>query len=396
MPNKFIPPQTTTTTRTAATPLDGEILYDTDEKKLYYGDGTTTGGKAIGSTTVADNVFRIQDNTDATKQIAFEASGITTGTTRTLTPPDSSGTIALIDTTGIADKDLFYYNASSKLFKRIAIGTTDQALIAKPSLDPPYQWGTVASSGREVLTANRTYYVRTDGSDSNTGLTDTSGGAFLTIQKAVDVASSLDQSIYTTTIQVGTGTFTQTITLPFTLGKCILKGDTTTLTNCVISTSSFCIVVLGDKWKVEGFSLASSTTQCIRVDGGVLEVGNLRFAGGAVGIQCFNGGRVFGSTTVGAVAITATGSFAQLFYATRGGIDAFGWAFTFTSLTVSSSAFQLDDLGYMRLTSATFTGSFTGTRYNLAGNSVLQTLGQATTWIPGTVSGVLATGGQYI
>ena len=45
MPNKFIPPQTTTTTRTAATPLDGEILYDTDEKKLYYGDGTTVGGR---------------------------------------------------------------------------------------------------------------------------------------------------------------------------------------------------------------------------------------------------------------------------------------------------------------------------------------------------------------
>jgi hypothetical protein len=36
----------------------------------------------------ADDTFRIQDNTDATKEIAFEASGITTGNTRTITMPD--------------------------------------------------------------------------------------------------------------------------------------------------------------------------------------------------------------------------------------------------------------------------------------------------------------------
>lgn len=47
----------------------------------------------------ADNEFRIQDNSDETKEIAFEASGITTGTTRTVTMPDKSGTLAMTDDT---------------------------------------------------------------------------------------------------------------------------------------------------------------------------------------------------------------------------------------------------------------------------------------------------------
>lgn len=49
--------------------------------------------------TVLDNVFTIQDDGDTTKQIQFQASGITTGSTRTLTSPDQSGTIALLQNT---------------------------------------------------------------------------------------------------------------------------------------------------------------------------------------------------------------------------------------------------------------------------------------------------------
>ena len=61
---------------------------------------------------------------------------------------------------------------------------------------------------REQLTANRTYYVRTDGSDGNNGLANSSGGAFLTIQKAIDTVAALDLSIYNVTVQVADGTYT--------------------------------------------------------------------------------------------------------------------------------------------------------------------------------------------
>jgi hypothetical protein len=55
-----------------------------------------TGGTISGvSITGVDSTTTIADNTDPTKQLAFEISGVSTGTTRTLTIPNASGTIAL-------------------------------------------------------------------------------------------------------------------------------------------------------------------------------------------------------------------------------------------------------------------------------------------------------------
>ncbi len=52
---------------------------------------------------VQDNNFTISDDGDSTKLLAFQVSGVTTGTTRTLTVPNASGTIALTtDVTGFA------------------------------------------------------------------------------------------------------------------------------------------------------------------------------------------------------------------------------------------------------------------------------------------------------
>ena len=59
--------------------------------------GVRSGGSgAVASSEFGDSTFRILDDADATKELAFQNSGITTGTTRTLTVPDASGTIALV------------------------------------------------------------------------------------------------------------------------------------------------------------------------------------------------------------------------------------------------------------------------------------------------------------
>lgn len=78
----------------------GDIAGDGHELVLRY-DLSNTRWELLNpaqptvTTEFSDSTFRIQDNSDATKEIAFEASGIATGTTRTVTIPDKSGTLAM-------------------------------------------------------------------------------------------------------------------------------------------------------------------------------------------------------------------------------------------------------------------------------------------------------------
>src|SRR5690554_6839972 len=55
------------------------------------------------------NIFRLRDNTDKTKLLSLDLSGLTTATTRTWTAPDKDGTVAMMAdvtaaTTGVATK----------------------------------------------------------------------------------------------------------------------------------------------------------------------------------------------------------------------------------------------------------------------------------------------------
>jgi hypothetical protein len=56
-----------------------------------------TGPSALADPVFADNVFRIVDNQDSSKQLAFQVSDVSTGQTRTLTVPDADTTIVGTD-----------------------------------------------------------------------------------------------------------------------------------------------------------------------------------------------------------------------------------------------------------------------------------------------------------
>ena len=72
-----------------------------------------------------DANFRIINDTDTSKELAFSLSGLTTGTTRTLTVPDASGTIALNPMTTAGD---IVVGGTSGAPARLALGTASQQL----------------------------------------------------------------------------------------------------------------------------------------------------------------------------------------------------------------------------------------------------------------------------
>lgn len=62
------------------------------------GSDTSANNTWTGIQTFIDDVFFVVDNVDNTKKIAFQASGITTGTARTYTMPDANGSVPLLST----------------------------------------------------------------------------------------------------------------------------------------------------------------------------------------------------------------------------------------------------------------------------------------------------------
>ena len=75
-------------------------VYDGAVSKLTTDTGTTTlTNKAIDNTntvTVKDGSLTLQNTADATKQVVFSLTGVTTGVTRTLTVPNTSDTLAVL------------------------------------------------------------------------------------------------------------------------------------------------------------------------------------------------------------------------------------------------------------------------------------------------------------
>jgi hypothetical protein len=117
---------------------------DTTGNHLNYTAATNafSCGTSGTATAVSDATFRIQDNGDATKQVAFEASGITTGTTRTLTIPNGSGAVVL---SGIASDNIILKADQPLYLESSYSGGLNLGRTAWVPDGPVFSVGTVAS-----------------------------------------------------------------------------------------------------------------------------------------------------------------------------------------------------------------------------------------------------------
>ncbi len=312
----------------------------------------------------------------------------------------------------LTDKALYYYDLTTKTLKPIPIGTVDQVLVAKPSLDPPYQFATPSggSGGRELLTSNRTYYVRTDGSDSNNGLANTAGGAFLTIQKAIDTVCSIDLSIYDCTIQIADGTYNAKVRLKNYIssgGKAFIRGNASAIGNVILdytaSSGAADANLEADSvlstWYVGNFTFASTATNrfSTRIANGSSLVVDapVRFQATAGGTHLFleNNGRIFVPSNY-----EIAGGAGNHIFARVNSTFIVSGSFPITVTLTGTPAFSSNFINAQRKSIVdywgfTASGSATGTRYFSQGNSVIFTNG---TTLPGNVDGSIASGGQYL
>ena len=145
-----------------------------------------------------DSVSYFYDDGDATKKVAIQASGITTGTTRTLTAPDASGTLSLVDLAqtfsalqtfgaGAVLKDsVSYFYDDGDATKRVAIQCSGVTTGNTRVLTPPDANATLAAT--DVVQTYSVIPVFGAGATVQGALTTTDGVSAGTVRKVGGLA----------------------------------------------------------------------------------------------------------------------------------------------------------------------------------------------------------------
>ena len=250
--------------------------------------------------------------------------------------------------------------------------------------------------GRDTLTAARTYYVRTSGSDSNDGLS--TGGAFATIQKAIDTVAGLDLSVYDVTISVGTGTFTGGNTLKRLVGAGTVRIQGAGSSTVISVTGNNCFYGSGvSQWVLSSMRMTttSSGNAVFVENAATVDIQNIEFGAlpnGAYHMRADANARI---TAIGDYTITGAAS-AHMLVVWGGHITVAGRSIAVSGNPSFGSAFALASrLGKIEANSNTYSGSAVGSRYLCDNNSVIFTNSGGANYFPGSAAGTTATGGIY-
>jgi hypothetical protein len=256
-----------------------------------------------------------------------------------------------------------------------------------------------------VLAANPIIYVRTDGNNANDGSANTAGAAFLTIQAAIDAAiRRFVLAGRSVTIQLGNAGTYGAFSVPPTPGSLVIQGDVANQASYIISGTgsgglSGTSGVTGASVKIAGVTLrngANNTNTLASVGGATIQLDRVTIdAVGTIGwahlLALPNSSiQIIGNVTIGAQQC------AVAFDAQGGNIEASNVTCQFSNPVISTAVARATNLGRISMFSTTQGGSvFSGKRYAVDLNSVINTFGGGANYFLGSIAGTTATGGQY-
>lgn len=251
-------------------------------------------------------------------------------------------------------------------------------------------------NAREVLTADRTYYVRTDGSDSNNGLANTAGGAFLTIQKALDTIATLDLRGYTATVQLADGTYTAGLSVAGQIigGRVVINGNAGTPAAVLLNVTGNAVSISGSaEITVQNFELRATGIGLLSAyPNAKINIG----VGMVFGACNFHAYALSGGVITGSSSYTISGNAIYHLLAVLGGlVELSGGTVTLSGTPAFSGAFALASQSAMSVTGVTFSGAATGSRYEASSNGSINVNGAGASYFPGNAAGTVTTGGQY-
>lgn len=161
------------------TPISGDVLPINDTTN------TTTKKVTVDNLfNVLSSLFRIKDSSDTTKKVAFDVSGVTTATTRTLTVPNANTTIVGTDATQTL-------SAKTLTSPKITVGSDAAG-------DIHYTSNADGTQSRLAIGTNN-YILRSNGSAPTWSAETTNANASTTVAGVVELATSSEVTSGTAT-----------------------------------------------------------------------------------------------------------------------------------------------------------------------------------------------------
>lgn len=392
-------------------PKAGWIAFVFDEMQLYHFDGATwaQGVQAItnlqnltslgvGTTADATNPFSTKLNNvlHAAKTVAEGGSG---DIKVKLSKESAAKTASYLFQTNFSGRaEIGLVGDDDLAIKVSADGASWREALRVDRASGVVSFPRGTSWSREKLSAARTYYVRTTGSDAADGLS--AGSAFATIQKAIDTAAGLDLSIHDVTIDVGAGTYSAALTLKTLVGagRGIVQGAGATTIVSTASADCFKAQGILGRWKLANMKLQTTTSgHGISLNAFGCEVAYAGLDFGAVA-----GSHVYvqAGLAIAEGACTISGGAGRHLQTLGAGaqIDAGGGVHTLSGSPAFSSAFvDARRCSNIRALTTAFSGAAgAGTaKFYVDMNAVIFAADAGEAGLPGDTAGTKATGGQY-